>query len=393
MAGALGVVITTDVPMSGQHAQPVYVDDSLPIVGPSQAIVVTSGEVPQMGGPALAVRLAPAGTPALGPALPVYVVSGSLGGAVVLPPVNTVLPAISGTLAIGQVLSTTDGTWTGTAPIVYTYQWKRNGADIGGATANTYTLTTSDPGTTITSTVTATNAGGSASATSAGVTPSALLLIYDSYWKLEAASGNRVDSIFTNDLAPVNTPGNAPGIVDNGVSLVRTSSQYLTIASNPALAVGDIDFSIDGFVKLTTDVSMDLVQKYVAAGAQRQYALTYNATSKRFQFTVDSTGASALTIVTANNFGLPSLGVWHYVAAGHDAANNLIWIAVNAGTKNTAATSAGVFNGTAAFSIGRVGAEGYANAVIDEVGFGKHVFSAANLTSRYAGGSGTTWPF
>jgi hypothetical protein len=82
MAGALGVVITTDVPMSGQHAQPVYVDDTLPIVGPSRAIVVTTGEVPQMGGPPMAVRLAPAGTPAIGPALPVYVVSGSLGGSV-----------------------------------------------------------------------------------------------------------------------------------------------------------------------------------------------------------------------------------------------------------------------------------------------------------------------
>lgn len=81
MAGALGVVITTDVPMSGQHAQPVYVDDTLPIVGPSRAIVVTNGEIPPMGGPAIPVRLAPAGTPALGPALPVYVVpgGGSLG--------------------------------------------------------------------------------------------------------------------------------------------------------------------------------------------------------------------------------------------------------------------------------------------------------------------------
>lgn len=82
MAGALGVVITTDVQVEGRAAVPVYVDDSLPIVGPSRAIqVVTSG--PMAGGPALAVRMAPAGTPAIGPALPVYVVpgGGSLGAA------------------------------------------------------------------------------------------------------------------------------------------------------------------------------------------------------------------------------------------------------------------------------------------------------------------------
>jgi hypothetical protein len=82
MAGALGLVITTDVSIAGGHAIPVYVDDSLPIVGPSRACVVTTGEVPQAGGASLAVRLAPAGTPAIGPALAVYVVpgGGSLGG-------------------------------------------------------------------------------------------------------------------------------------------------------------------------------------------------------------------------------------------------------------------------------------------------------------------------
>jgi hypothetical protein len=82
MAGALGLVITTDVSIAGGHAIPVYVDDTLPIVGPSRACVVTTGEVPQAGGPPLAVRLAPAGTPAIGPALPVYVIpgGGSLGG-------------------------------------------------------------------------------------------------------------------------------------------------------------------------------------------------------------------------------------------------------------------------------------------------------------------------
>lgn len=77
MAGALGVVLTgSNVPVEGSHAIPVYVDDSLPIIGPSRACVISTGEIPPMGGPPLAVRLAPTGTPALGPAVPVYVVPG-----------------------------------------------------------------------------------------------------------------------------------------------------------------------------------------------------------------------------------------------------------------------------------------------------------------------------
>lgn len=38
-------------------------------------------------------------------------------------PENTVAPVVSGTAQVGQTLSCTTGTWTGTTPIAYTYQW------------------------------------------------------------------------------------------------------------------------------------------------------------------------------------------------------------------------------------------------------------------------------
>lgn len=83
------------------------------------------------------------------------------------PPINLTVPVITGTLESGSMLTSSNGTWAN-SPTSYTYQWKRNGADIGSATNSTYLLTGSDVGTTITVTVTATNADGSASATSAG---------------------------------------------------------------------------------------------------------------------------------------------------------------------------------------------------------------------------------
>ena len=85
-------------------------------------------------------------------------------------PVNTVLPVISGTAQVGSTLSTTTGTWT-ESPTGYTYQWKRGGTNISGATASTYLLVSADNAATITVTVTATNIAGSASATSSGVGP------------------------------------------------------------------------------------------------------------------------------------------------------------------------------------------------------------------------------
>jgi len=76
-------------------------------------------------------------------------------------PVNTVNPTITGTPAVGSTLTATSGTWTGTAPITYEYQWERNGADIVGATAATYLVDALDEGTNLQVKVTATNVAGS----------------------------------------------------------------------------------------------------------------------------------------------------------------------------------------------------------------------------------------
>ncbi len=89
-------------------------------------------------------------------------------------PANTASPVISGTATDGQTLSATDGTWSGTTPITFAYQWQAcdddqgNGCvDISGATGPTYTLGPDEIGKYVRVKVTATNAGGSASAYSA----------------------------------------------------------------------------------------------------------------------------------------------------------------------------------------------------------------------------------
>ena len=80
-------------------------------------------------------------------------------------PVNSVLPAITGTTTVGQTLTCTSGTWSKSPS--YAYQWRRDGVAISGATANTRVLAAPDAGAAMSCTVTATNAGVSAVATSA----------------------------------------------------------------------------------------------------------------------------------------------------------------------------------------------------------------------------------
>lgn len=74
-----------------------------------------------------------------------------------VPPANSVAPAITGTAQVGETLTVTNGTWTGTPTPSYTRQWLADDVAIDGATATTYKLTADEEGAVITVLVTATN--------------------------------------------------------------------------------------------------------------------------------------------------------------------------------------------------------------------------------------------
>jgi len=86
-----------------------------------------------------------------------------------MPPVNSVLPVISGTPQNTQVLSVTAGTWSGSP--TYTYQWSANGVAVSGATSSSYTCITADIGKYMSCRVTAKNANGHTVADAVAVGP------------------------------------------------------------------------------------------------------------------------------------------------------------------------------------------------------------------------------
>jgi len=68
------------------------------------------------------------------------------------------VPTVTGTGAVGNTLTAQTGTWEPYAT-TFTYQWKRNGANIGGATQKTYAVTQADAGATLTVAVTPSRVG------------------------------------------------------------------------------------------------------------------------------------------------------------------------------------------------------------------------------------------
>jgi hypothetical protein len=87
-------------------------------------------------------------------------------------PSNTGPPVVSGTPEVGKELTTTNGTWSGSTPLSFSYQWRRcdktggSCANISDATDNTYKLQGADGGHTVRAVVTAKNSDGSDNATS-----------------------------------------------------------------------------------------------------------------------------------------------------------------------------------------------------------------------------------
>lgn len=98
------------------------------------------------------------------------VVATSVGTtAVASPPVNTVAPTIDDTTpTVGEELTGSIGTWTGSPTPSYAYRWLANDVAISGATSTTYTPVEADEGDTLKFEVSGTNsAGGPVVATSA----------------------------------------------------------------------------------------------------------------------------------------------------------------------------------------------------------------------------------
>jgi hypothetical protein len=98
---------------------------------------------------------------------------GDIVATAAVKPESTAAPTISGEIEDRQTLTASPGTWGGTAPIAYAYQWLRCSTRVGGcaaiegATASTYVVTRDDLAARLLVSVTATNRGGTTTMTSA----------------------------------------------------------------------------------------------------------------------------------------------------------------------------------------------------------------------------------
>ena len=192
---------------------------------------------------------------------------------------------VSQTITAGQT-ATFSVAATGTAPL--SYQWKKNGSSISGATGTTYTTpatTTSDNG--LTFTVVVTNSAGSASSNAATLTVNA---------------------------APVPMISVIPSSVNFGSLTVQTSaSQTIKISNtgNATLSISQATVSGTGFsmsglsapVSVPAGSSINFTvafQPTTAGSASGSVSISSNAANSPLSIPLSGTGVAATIVLTPN---------------------------------------------------------------------------------------------
>jgi hypothetical protein len=232
---------------------------------------------------------------------------------------------VSGTAQDGMTLAATTGSWTGTKPIAYAYQWQ--GCDstgrcnpINGATATTYTAAASDVGSTLKVTVAASNLAGKAAASSAptavvrptsGPPPGLVAL-----WHMDETSGTTMfDAIGSNNGILHHVQLGLPGFLGTAYGFAGKSvGSYVDVPSSADLNPGSANIILTIQVQTTgtppaSPADWDLIRTggYTTGGAEYKIELVHTG-----QATCGFEGTNDFSEVVAG----PAIndGHWHTVS-------------------------------------------------------------------------------
>jgi hypothetical protein len=203
-------------------------------------------------------------------------------------PNNTAPPTISGKAQVGELLKADKGTWTGTAPITYTYAWRicdNNGGachDITGATGDEYSVKAGDQGNTIRVQVTGRNADGTDTATSV---PTGVIAAAGAATPTPAPSGNGCPKLAAGASAVSVSDVSAPARL-----------QIDQIQSNPGtITLGTKSFTVRFHVSDTCGTPVKGAQVYATG-------VPYNMISIPSQQQTDDSGNVSMQFNTLRGF-------------------------------------------------------------------------------------------
>jgi concanavalin A-like lectin/glucanase superfamily protein len=216
------------------------------------------------------------------------------------------------------------------------------------------------------------------------------------YWNLDEASGNRVDStgLGSTEVEANGSVSSASGIVSSAASFVKANNRWLRCPSNSNVSMGNFDFSVSCWIKLTTKAA-DTIFVGKCGATNGTWQITYKVATDRFVWQTWGLAAyGGYAEAVANALGSPSTGTWYFIVCDHNATADTISVQVNNGTINSAAQTNGTYvEITNDFSMSNGDAAQQIDGLLDEVGLWKRILTTTERTSLYNSGAGLTYPF
>ncbi|MBI2105119.1 MAG: PEP-CTERM sorting domain-containing protein [Candidatus Omnitrophica bacterium] len=231
----------------------------------------------------------------------------------------------------------------------------------------------------------------------AGGAHAGLLDDLTAYWTLDETSGTRFDSVGSNHLTDHNTVTQASGVVGNAAQFTKANSEYLSIADNPSISMGDEDFTLAAWVYLDSLPSTSLHQPMhiIAKGnqfftGQIEYLLRVDANDQAILYSPGGTGG-----VFASTAGPFSTNTWNHVVGWHDAAGDTLNIQVNNGAIDSRSHAVGVQDLGNELVLGTAATihDDLLDGRIDEAGIWKRILTAEERSLLYSGVTPLSQPF
>ena len=282
-------------------------------------------------------------------------------------PVNTALPTISGTARQGQTLNAGPGGWTGTSPITFKYSWQRcdttGAACTAAGSGSTYLVVSADVGHTLRVVVTATNSGGSGTATSsptASITASAIAGSVVASWPMDETSG----TVMTD------AGGKHPGTLHSvqlglpgfsGFAYNFTGSSYVSVPSAGDLNPGSSNMTMTIHLKTTgtpppPPADWDVIRKGLYSTTGGEIKLEFQQSGQASCGFKGSGGYSELIAGPALNNGQ-----WHTIQCAKTSSS--IKLTVDGTTFSKSAALGSMANSDAVVIGSRPGSDWYRGAL------------------------------
>lgn len=208
------------------------------------------------------------------------------------------------------------------------------------------------------------------------------------YWKMDEASGTRVDHFTGNDLAEVfATVEDRSGVVNAGADFAPATFAHLEASDSADLSMGaDVDFSISAWFNSDAAPNFQYIYaKNDAAGGGEEYnlrLLSGEGSSVRF-----SVWRAAGTTEEFDSTATFSSATLYHVVVTYDQSNIRIYI--NGALDSTHAFTDDVRDTASPLAFGFDVENGFRfDGLVDETGIWKRVLSLSEVQDLYNAGAG-----